>query len=476
MTNSAKPAVLYAAPPREGHMRPALQICSYLVSRGFDVTLLGSQRWKAAIEATGAYFGPIVGLWNSLDDVSRWPSIALQQDAKLRLRAALGDGFTMLLPSGFQSVFLSLNEMRRRLGKRKIVILTDTCFSGTMCFKLDTALPPGFENSVNDLSLLGIGVVPAHWVSPERPPWGSGLPFDDSSAGRQRNVEAHAEAYDQGVEDRARMILTMLDCKKSLDDVLEPYAREGLKRPLWDAVSVINDTTLQMGLSSLEYPAADWPSHMKFAGHLPRTKTIEDTLIYPSWWDEITSNSAKAVPVKEARKKIVLVAQGTEILDYNKLIIPTIQGLADRSDILVVAVLCIRGATLDEYRSEAFPDGVLPGNVHTLDYFPYDAVLAHADLFISNSGYGGLTHAIANAVPMLQNGNDFDKADIGRRVEYAGLGMYLGGPPPAPHEVAEAVDDLLSNDKYQRRAWELQAEAEAARPLEAVEREIMALV
>lgn len=456
-------------------MRPALQICSYLVSRGFDVTLLGSQKWKSSIEAIGAHFGPVIGLWNSLDDHSRWPSIALQQDAKLRLRASLGDGFTMLLPSGFQSVFLSLIEMRRRLGKRKIVILTDTCFAGTMCFKLGTGLPPGFDDSEDDLSLLGIGVVPSHWVSPERPPWGSGLSFDNSPVGKERNMEAHAEAYNLEAENRARMILTMMDCKKSLDDVLEPYARGDLKRPFWDAVSVINDTTLQMGLSSLEFPAADWPSHIKFAGHLPRIKRVDDTTTYPTWWNEITNNSRKTEPVKDRRKKIVLVAQGTEILDYNKLVVPTIQGLADRSDILVVAILCVRGASLDQHHNK-FPGGVLPSNVHVFDYFPYDAVLAHADLFISNSGYGGLTHAIANEVPMLQNGNDFDKADIGRRVEYAGLGIYLGGPPPVPGDVATAVNEFFTNEeKYKRRARELRIEAEAQRPLEAVEREIIAL-
>lgn len=455
-------------------MRPALQICSHLVRRGFDVTLLGSQTWKAAIEATGAFFGPIIGLWNSLDDVSRWPNIALQPDAKLRLRASLGDGFTMLLPSGYQSVFFTLCEMRRRLGKRKIVILTDTCFAGTMCLKLGVELPPGLECPPNDLRLLGIGVVPSHWVSPERPPWGSGLVFDDSPAGRKRNLEAHAEAYNQEAEDRARMALTMMDCKISLDEVLKPYSREDLKRPFWDAVSVINDTTLQMGLPSLEFPAADWPSHMKFAGHLPRIHAREATVVHPTWWDEITSNSRKAEPAKEGRKKVIFVAQGTEILDYNKLIVPTIQGLADRSDILVVVVLCVRGASLDDY-CDKFPGGARPSNVRVLDYFPYDAILSHADLFISNSGYGGLTHAIANGVPMLQNGNDFDKADIGRRIEYSGLGIYLGGPPPTPDAVAEAVNELLMNDTYKRRARELRVEAEAQRPLEVVEREIMAL-
>lgn len=103
--------------------------------------------------------------------------------------------------------------------------------------------------------------------------------------------------------------------------------------------------------------------------------------------------------------------------------------------------------------------------------------MAHADLFVSNSGYGGLAHAIGHGVPMVQNGNDFDKADIGRRIEYAGLGMYLGGvaAAPRPGDVAEAVDEVLGNPKYKLRAAELRAQAEGEAPLEAVEREILAL-
>lgn len=473
MADIAKPAVLYAGPPREGHMRPALQICSHLVTRGFDVTILGSTKWKPAIEAIGARFGPIIGLWNSLDDASRWPTVALQPDPSLRLRANLGDGFTLLLPSAFQSVFFSLAEMRRRLGKSKVVILTDTCFGGTMCLKLGTQLPPGFEDSQGDIKLLGIGVVPAHWVSPERPPWGSGLPFDNSPAGRERNLKAHALAYNPEAEDRARMILNMMDCTVSLDEALRPYARDDLKRPFWDAVSVVNDTTLQMGLSSLEYPAEDWPAHMKFAGSLPLAERADPEV--PDWWGDITSNSAKSAPARQPRKKIILVVQGTEVLDCRRLIIPTMLGLADRQDVILVTILCVRGATLDEYLGN-FPGGALPANTRVLDYFPYDAVLAHADLLISNSGYGGLTHAIANGIPIVQNGIDFDKADIGRRVEYAGLGVYLGNTPsPVPEAVAKAVAEVLGNVKYRKRAEELRAEALAQRPLETVEREIMAL-
>lgn len=360
------------------------------------------------------------------------------------------------------------------MGKGKIIIMTDTCFSGTMPFKLGTDLPPGFGvGEIDDIKTLGIGVVPSHWVSPERPPWGSGLPFDDSPAGRHRNLAAHREAYDPTVEERARMILTMLNCTKSVDTILGPYTRDDLERPFWDAVTLVNDTTLQMGLASLEYPAEDWPSHLKFAGTLP-LKPIPDDLEYPDWWDEIMGNSAKGIASDKGRKRIILVAQGTEVTDYNRLVVPTIEALAERPDIIVVTILCVREANLDGHLS-SFPGGTLPSNVKVLDYFPYDAVLAHADIFVSNSGYGGLSHAVANGVPLLQSGNEFDKADIGRRVEYAGLGVYLVDPPPLAADVRKAVDEILGNEKYIKRARELKLEAAAARPLETVEREIMAL-
>lgn len=43
-------------------MQPAIQICSYLLQKGFDVTLLGSPRWKQAVENAGMNFSSLVGL------------------------------------------------------------------------------------------------------------------------------------------------------------------------------------------------------------------------------------------------------------------------------------------------------------------------------------------------------------------------------------------------------------------------------
>ncbi|KAK1531733.1 UDP-glucuronosyl/UDP-glucosyltransferase [Colletotrichum paranaense] len=464
-----KPWILYAVPPREGHMRPALQITKHLVSSGFDVTVLGTKRWKPIIEAVGAHFSPIIGLWKTLDDPSRWPDIAHASDPATRLAASLDGGFNSLLPSGLESVRVALAGMRRREPGCQIIVLSDTCFSGTLALKLGTDLPELFADD-EVVRTIGIGVVPVFWTSPERPPWGSGLPFDDSEKGRTRNAKAFKETWNSAAEDRARWVLGMMGCPKPVECLYDGLSTS-MKHPFWDASTVCHDTVLQMCLPSLEFPSSDWPRKIRFAGTLP-IKPIPTDLTYPTWFNDVLSNSSSLQVSNLNRKKIIFVAQGTEVLDHKELIIPTMKAFATHSDVLVVACLCVTGATLD---TSTFKDGKLPANARVMDYFPYDAILAHADVFVSNSGYGGFQHAASNGLPMVQAGNTFDKPDIGRRIEWSGLGAFLAESPPSVSAVEQAVTEVLGDEKYKRRAEELRKEAGTFDPLLMIEEEIMLL-
>lgn len=459
-------------------MRPALQISSHLVARGLDVTMLGDAKWSPAITAIGAHPSPIIGLWGAMEDYSKWGDIIAAQTAEERLRISLSDGFVRLLPSGLESVRHALTSIWRRLGGgdvlkgRTVVILSDTCFSGTLPLKLGADLPQGYEGV--SVRTVGIGLVPRFWAAPERPPWGSGLPYDVSEEGISRNLEAHGRKWDENAEERARWVLGAMNCNRSLNELYEEYDKgsTGLRRPFWDASTVCHDVVFQMGLPSFEFPVPNEPAHLEFAGSLP-PKPIPSDLLYPDWYSEVLGNSSSSA-AKSGRKRIVMVAQGTEVLDHRDLLIPCVKGLAGREDVLVIAVLCQKGATLDKHL-DLFEGGTLPSNARVIDYFPYDAILPHADVFASNSGYGGLTHAVAQAVPVVQAGSVFDKPDIGRRVEYSGLGVFLPDSPPSPEAVSAAVDEVLAEDKYKNRALSLQAESREYGPLQIIENGIRAL-
>ena len=123
-------------------------------------------------------------------------------------------------------------------------------------------------------------------------------------------------------------------------------------------------------------PAQRRPPTPYFAGGL--RKGYRDPLTNPpSWWTEITSNTTK---------KIVAVSQGSPALSYDDLLIPTLKGLKDRRDVLIVAAQGKKGATL--------PEGIdIPENAHVADFIPFDGLLPHCAAFVTNGGYGAFQNA-----------------------------------------------------------------------------------
>lgn len=226
-----------------------------------------------------------------------------------------------------------------------------------------------------------------------------------------------------------------------------------------------------MSMESLEFPLPRdgkqlVPPHMKHAGFLPLKKLSSD-LQYPAWFDYDLRN-----PASRQQVNVILVVQGTTTRNYDELIKPTIAAFARDKTMMVIAVLGRVGEKLPpEY------EATLPTNARVLDYFPYDALLPYVDVLISSSGFGGLTHAVANGVPLVQAGWITDKPDIGVRVAQAGIGVYLGREtyPAQPTEIEAAVRHVLGQpERYRTRAKEFQAEAaERYRPLETIRDEIV---
>jgi len=423
---SAKVSILVCAQPAEGHVSPLSIIAKHLQSCGYNISFLTGTSYRQKIESIGLPFVPLIGHadW-TLEGIFK----------------SIISGFTTLkLPPGPAQTFYMLEHLFcdtipaqheciqsfMRGAKGPVIVMHDVAFGGASPVLL------GAEG-IKPAATIGIGINPLCLFDERVPPFGSGLEYDGSYQGRERNKSMRT-AMDQGLYSRLN---------QKYDVVLESL---GASKSLWsffDAMILMPDAFLQMCIPGVEYPRSEIPSSLRFAGNIPqghREQMKESE--YPEWWPRVTNPSTQ----------VVFVCQGTASrIRFEDLVIPTLEGLADE-DLLVVASLGKKGATL-------MSEVPVPKNAHIINYIPYDDIFPHADVFISNGGYGGFQHAINHGLPMVIAGLNADKPEVAARAEWAGVGINLKTQAASKEAVRESVLKILSSPKYRARARELQSEA-----------------
>jgi UDP:flavonoid glycosyltransferase YjiC (YdhE family) len=268
---------------------------------------------------------------------------------------------------------------------------------------------------------------------------------DNSPEGRERNKAMVKSVYEG----------FLAPANKMFGEQVEKLGGSMPKAHIMDITYTAPDRFLQMCTPSVEYPRSDAPSSLRFAGGLPKGK--RDAFINkPSWWNKVENPGAK---------KVVAVCQGSLALNYAELTIPSIEALKDRQDITLVVALGKKGASLPN-------DISIPSNTLIADFIPFDDLLPLCSVFISNGGYGGFQHAISNATPLIIAGATEDKPEVAARAEWAGIGVNLKTGTPTPKAIREAVDQVLGDVKYKKRAEELQEEMKEFDPIGEVARNI----
>lgn len=374
-----KPLVIFAAPPAYGHTAHLLPHAAHLSSLGYPVFFLAGPQFERAISRIGAAFVPTPNTWSDdvLADSVRVPegqTPFLWEQRRLFLDGA---------PDCFRSLKGLLEDVREKFPGREVVVVEEMLFMGSWPFVLGAPLPRGYEVFPRVISFSSIPI----WVSSrDTAPFANGYPPDDSLAGRERNVRLYAEME----EEHAALTAHANEVYASLGATQEIRLEkvDGIQRTMFDAWSTRN-TLLIPCTPSLEYPRSDLPANITFIGGAPRP-SLDPSTELPPWWHDLISNSISANP-----KKVIFVTQGTVVSNFDNLVKPTLLGLADREDVLVVAVLGSRGASL------AFE---APANARVADYLAYHAVLPFADVFVSNGGYGGFMQAVMYGVPMVLAG------------------------------------------------------------------------
>ncbi|KAM0554707.1 hypothetical protein ACHAPJ_006778 [Fusarium lateritium] len=442
-TSSKKPHLVFGATPVSGHTYPLVRVAEDLIRRGFEITFIAGDEFEPAITSIGAKHVTVAGLFNNAKLVAER---SVFPPGMPRLLWDIRNIFTGQTPDRWRIIKEVLEDIRAKDPEREVVLMPETFFMGVNPLSLGAPLPKGYTTRPK---VINLHPIPYIGSSIDTAPFGPGLPPDSTESGRARN-QLMEQAMVEGPF--AEVIAHQAEVLKELGatEILEPQ----LPFHTWFN---IHDMTLQMCPPSLEYPRSDMPPNIKFAGCAP-PKPIPSEFVYPSWWEDVTRGD----------RRIVAVTQGTISHEATDLIIPTIQALADRDDLLVVVILGKRGAALPE-------NVVIPSNTRVIDYLSYDVLLSHASVFVMNAGYGGFLHGITNGVPLVLAGATEDKPEVAMRGEWSGVAVNLRTGQPTPEMVRAGVERILSDDSFKKRVEDIKAENEAMEMFDFIEKQILSI-
>jgi MGT family glycosyltransferase len=402
---------LLCASPIQGHVAPVLAIARDLVERGHEVTMLTGSRFRDAVEGTGAVHRSLAGIAD-YDDRN-------MQDHLPERDRHRGIG---KLQYDVQTIFVKPVPEQTRAVERAIAelapdaILVDSAFAGILPLLLDdpSSRPP----------VLAAGVVPLSQSSTDVAPYGLGLPPNASAVGRIRN-----RALNLLVQ---RVLFRRT--QRMANETMASLGRPPLRGFVLD-FSREFDRFLQLSPAEFEYPRSDLSPNLRFVGTvLPPAPGAPEL---PEWWHELDGD-----------RPVVHVSQGTiDNKDFDRLVRPTLDALADRDVLVVVAT---GGRPVAEL-------GSLPANARAAEFLPYDALLPKTDVFVTNAGFGGTQYALSHGVPIVAAGDTEDKPEVSMRVAWTGVGVNLRTGTPTASAVGAAVDRILADPSFRRRASALAA-------------------
>ncbi|TVY35425.1 UDP-glucosyltransferase [Lachnellula subtilissima] len=438
MGSDTKPLVVIGCTPIQGHVMPIRIIAKDLIQRGYEVTIVSASYWRKACEDIGCNFVSIKGYGDWHDGVlhTRWPERNSLPPGPVQLAYDIENCFVKSIPSQHEAMQEAMKMLTEQHPGRPIVQAFEGMFEGGLPICKGA---PGIKPTAT----LGIGVIPMTLSSIDLPPFGPGLPPDTTPEGRERN-KAMTEQMQNIV--LAAPQKAFVECFEQVGAKAEGF--------VLDAVYLYPDRFLQMCSPHAEYPRSDAPSSIRFAGGLGKGKRDEAEM--PVWWQDVVNNKDK---------KIVAISQGTLAVNFAELTVPTMEAFKDRDDILVIVALGKKGASLPE-------DVPIPANARVADFIPFDELLPHSSLFITNGGYGAFQHAISNGTPVIVAGTTEDKPEVATRAEWSGIGINLRNAAPTQEAIHNAAYEILGNPKYKKRAMELEAEMASFDPVGVVAKTI----
>lgn len=409
--------IVIAASPMSGHVLPMVQIGIHLQVLGHDVSVLTDSMHRGVVERADLRFEPLAAdAATALATASNpLPPVPLPRLARRYLTGRADIRSTFVAPLVAQHLALV-----RLLDADPVdAVLADMAFTGAL---------PLLTSQRSRPAVLVCGVGPLTVSSIDTPPFGMAW------------IPRPGMDY-RGMHTVVQKVL-FRDIEEALSGALSAVGAPRAPVPLLDW-PLLADRMLQLTVPSFEYPRSDLPETVSFVG--PVLPQWSGGLREPQWWPEV-----------QRARTVVHVTQGTlNNVDLDQLIGPSLQALADLDGVVV--------ATTGRRPDHNYFD--VPANAFVAEWLPYSVLLPYVDVMITNGGYGGVQHALSHGIPVVVAGESADKAEVGARAEYAGVGVNLGTSHPTPAAIAAAVRDAEECHDAARR---LGGEIAATTPLDTI--------
>lgn len=418
--------VLLASTPITAHTINLLPIAARLVARGHRVLWYAADRFHDRIEAVGAVPYGFVDAREFADREAAYGGAG-----SVRAIAGLRQGFAEHLVGDAAA---RVRDLERLAADQRVdVVLTDAMFVAARLWH---------ERGGPVWASLGDG--PLTYADADTPPYGAGLLPMPGREGRRRNR----------VTARIGSRLIWGPAQHRLDALRGELGLPASDRSVL-AEAMSPHLHLQACVPGFEYPRDRLPERIRFVGALPPVPPPRWQP--PSWWAEVVGD----------RRPTVLISQGTLRPDPQELILPTLRALTGTG----VRAVVTTGSTPVDALSEALGGG-LPTWVRATPWIPYADVLPHVDAFVTNGGYTGVTLALAHGVPLVQIGSSEEKAEIGARIAWSGVGLRSRWRPSRArlrrmvHRVLTEPEIRAASDRLRREMVSHDAAEECADLLE----------
>lgn len=411
--------ILFANFPADGHFNPLTGLAVYLQSIGHEVRWYSSRAYNEKLKKLG---------------ITHYPF-------KKALEVADGN---------FDAVFPGRNKIKSQLKKLSFDIVHAFILRGPeyyddikeihatfpfdllVCDCAFTGIP--FVKEKMSLPVIAIGVLPLTETSKDLPPTGLGLTPSNTFLGRRK-------------QDILRFVADKVIFKKpnkAMNDIMREYGISTTGSNVFDVLSKKTIVLLQSGTPGFEYKRSDLSDNVQFIGPLLPFSTKK----HAATWSN---------PKLTQYDKIILVTQGTVEKDISKLLVPALEAFKG-SEFLLIVTTGGSGTTILKEKYRRY------NNIIIEDFIPFADVMPHADVYITNGGYGGVMLGIKNNLPMVVAGIHEGKNEINARIGYFKLGINLRTEKPLPSQLKKSVIKILGDDTYAKNVSALRKEFGAYRP------------